>query len=1027
MKCLTLIFTAAFAALAAHAFSQTPEWIWHHNDGKTPGNNERRFFRKVFNVDGKVEKAVLSLSVDDEGTGFVNAASVATVLEWGTPAVVDVTKEIKQGQNIIAVRGINHGSAAGVVARLDLTMADGKKNAVVSDTSWVTSAEDPAGWQQVAFAANNWAKARSVAKLGATPWGDVFSAVRGAAKGGAPAGKRMATPADALHALPDFKIELLHSAEPEEGSWVNMCKDNKGRLILSPQFGRGASEGGLLRVTLDNDGKIVKRDFIAKPLYDAQGMTFANSALWVVVNKYSTKFDSGLYRITDDGSDKWANIELIKKFPGGGEHGPHAIEPGPDGNLYVMAGNHTKLVEGIDPASPHKNYQEDHVLPRQWDGNGHAAGILAPGGMVYRVSPDGKKWELFCAGFRNQFDFAFNVDGELFTYDADMEWDWGMPWYRPTRVNHCVSGGEYGWRSGTGKWPDYYPDSLGAIDIGVGCPTGTVSGRGAKFPAKYQRALYIMDWTYGRLIAVHLKPNGASYTGTWENFVCPEGLVDVTVQKRSLNLTDMIVGDDGAMYFVIGGRNTAAGLYRVTYTGKESTAPANEPNAEGAEARKLRRQLEAFHGKADPKAIDFLWPHLNSDDRALRYAARIALEWQPVAQWKDRAIAEKGVNGGITALLALARTGGKETQGELFKALGKFPLASLTESQQLDKLRVIQLSIVRQGKPSTELAQMAISKLNPQFPSSSTLVNREMMQILVALGAPDVVAKSLRLMGDAKTQEDMVHYLFHLRTAKNWTLDQRREYFGYYTADRTGFGHQGDTVKWFDQAGRPYGDGSSFNNFYKNFRKEAVENLTDAERTALALMLAAAAMPDGKRGPQSFPKPQTRQAVKEWKTADILPLLDQVTRGRNFEKGRQAFVDAQCLACHRFGNEGGGTGPDLTVVSTRFSRRDILESITEPSKVVSEQFQNTTVVLKNGDDVTGRLVDEQKDKLILVPNPLQPNNRVEVKKSDVKSRGFSKISPMPEGLINVLSQDDILDLLAFLESAGRRTHSAFAK
>ena len=66
---------------------------------------------------------------------------------------------------------------------------------------------------------------------------------------------------------------------------------------------------------------------------------------------------------------------------------------------------------------------------------------MAPGGWICRTDPDGKHWELLCAGFRNQYDIAFNPDGELFTYDADMEWDTGTPWYRPTRVNHCVLGG----------------------------------------------------------------------------------------------------------------------------------------------------------------------------------------------------------------------------------------------------------------------------------------------------------------------------------------------------------------------------------------------------------------------------------------------------------------------------------------------------------------------------------------------------------------------------------------------------------
>ena len=128
-----------------------------------------------------------------------------------------------------------------------------------------------------------------------------------------------------------------------------------------------------------------------------------------------------VYRVRDTkGNDQFEDIELLKKIPGGGEHGPHAVVLGPDKMLYVIAGNHTKLVEGVSPNSPHKNYAEDFVLPRQWDGNGHAAGILAPGGHIYRTDFDGKNWELMLAGFRNAYDFAFNADGEIFTFDSDM-------------------------------------------------------------------------------------------------------------------------------------------------------------------------------------------------------------------------------------------------------------------------------------------------------------------------------------------------------------------------------------------------------------------------------------------------------------------------------------------------------------------------------------------------------------------------------------------------------------------------------
>ncbi len=136
---------------------------------------------------------------------------------------------------------------------------------------------------------------------------------------------------------------------------------------------------------------------------------------------------------------------------------------------------------------------------------------LGPGGIIYRFSPDGKHWELYASGFRNIFDGGFNRDGELFTYDADMEYDFNTSWYRPTRINHVTSGSEWGWRNGAGKRPEFYPDNLSAaLNIGPGSPTGMTFGYGAKFPAKYQNALFALDWSWGKLYAIHLQPKGSS-------------------------------------------------------------------------------------------------------------------------------------------------------------------------------------------------------------------------------------------------------------------------------------------------------------------------------------------------------------------------------------------------------------------------------------------------------------------------------------------------------------------------------------
>ena len=211
-----------------------------------------------------------------------------------------------------------------------------------------------------------------------------------------------------------------------------------------------------------------------------------------------------------------------------------------------------------------------------------------PGGYIVRTDAGGKTWELLLAGYRNAYDFDFNADGEMFTFDSDMEWDWGTPWYRPTRVIHSVIGGEYGWRSGTSKWPSYFEDSLPAtVDIGIGSPTGVCFGYGTKFPAKYQKALYVMDWSYGRILAVHLMPDGASYFGSKETFV----------KGKPLNVSDMEIGPDGALYFTVGGRGTQSGLYRVTYQGDESTDEASYVSEKEADARLLRRKLESYHDR----------------------------------------------------------------------------------------------------------------------------------------------------------------------------------------------------------------------------------------------------------------------------------------------------------------------------------------------------------------------------------------------------------------------------------------------
>ncbi|HUQ71301.1 MAG TPA: heme-binding protein, partial [Planctomycetaceae bacterium] len=415
-----------------------------------------------------------------------------------------------------------------------------------------------------------------------------------------------ATPPELLKVAKGFRVELLYSVPmATQGSWVNLCVDPKSRLITSDQY------GGLYRVTpppVGSTGVEIKIEPIPVAIGESQGLVWAFDSLYVVVNSGGGKFKNGVHRVRDtNGDDVLDTVETLRVLEGKtGEHGPHAILPTGDGQgLYVVVGNQT-------PITPHTKtrvppvWGEDHLLPRMPDGRGFMKDVLGPGGTIYRIDPDGKEWEIVSVGYRNQFDAAVNRDGELFTYDADMEWDINTPWYRPTRICHVVSGSEYGWRNGAGKRPAYYLDSTpAAIDIGPGSPTGIAFGYGAKFPAKYQEALFICDWSYGKLYAVHLMPDGSSYKGQLEEFVT----------GTPLPLTDVVINPtDGAMYFTIGGRKTKSGLYRVTYTGKLN--PNDDPfrprrgDGPADAAREVRLGIEKFHGVKNPEAVAKVWNSL---------------------------------------------------------------------------------------------------------------------------------------------------------------------------------------------------------------------------------------------------------------------------------------------------------------------------------------------------------------------------------------------------------------------------------
>lgn len=796
--------------------------------------------------------------------------------------------------------------------------------------------------------------------------------------------------------VPDgFRVKRVFSDSVANiGSWVALGVDAKGRLITADR------QGPLYRITLPaKDGEKANVEQLPVEVGGANGLLQAFDSFYVVgKGRGAWNGKSGLFRLRDTtGDDHYNDVQFLIPLAVGSDHHAHAVILSPDRQrLMILCGNNTNAPPEI--ATHHIQHQaEDHLLPRSTY-YGHNTGRQAPGGFVLTCKPDGSDRHFYCAGFRNPYDIALNEDGELFTFDADMEYDVGGPWYRPTRVNHCVSGGEYGWRWGAGKWPDWYPDTSGTtVDIGRGSPTGIVFGTGAKFPQRYQNALFLCDWTYGRILAVHLQESGSSYTGTFEEFLTGEGNP----------VSDIVIHPNGAMYFITGGRRNPTSLYKVTYVGKEPTERTEESTEQTPERalRRVRRQLEAYHGRPRDGAVDFAWPYLSHIDRPIRYAARTVLEHQPADEWAQRVIDESDDAAAIQAAVGLARCGTEKWKDGLLKRLNSIPFNRLTQEQQLDLLRAYGLIFIRMGGPDEATKEQLIATLDPRYPCGTVPLDHELCQLLLYLNAPQAVHKTVQQLLAAETQSEQMFYAYHLRTIREGWRSQDVQAYARWIA--TAESHQGDYV-----------GGGHFANFLKMVHGESEKRLSEEHKQLVAAIRKSSIPPitTVDLGPREF--------VRKWTVADLQPHLASAETGRSFIRGRRLY-EGMCAKCHLLKGQGGALGPDLTSAGRKYNHAAMLTEIIEPSKSISDQHASVILALDSGKVLTGREVGGDKDVIRLVTNADKPTEVTVVRRDEIETKRLSPVSLMPLGMLDTLSQDEVLDLLLYVASGGNRGHRAF--
>ncbi|MSR42150.1 MAG: c-type cytochrome [Phycisphaerales bacterium] len=955
-----------------------PQWIW-----SSDANAVDVVLVREFALAEAAETATLIVSVDNASTVLLDGESVLTTDDWANPIEANVASQLGPGTHTLEVRAHNAGGVAAALVALTIRDATGRETQIVSDANWSSQQDDAR------------TAVRMIAPHGASPWGALAAFDAHAVQ------STIAVPAG-------FTVELVTQIKREFGSIVAIESLPDGTLVASPQH------GPLLRIVPPSNGSAVSITPIELPIGDAQGLVFVQRGnarhLYANVNSTGT-VPSGIYRLRDDdASGEFESVELLRGYPEtGGEHGPHGLAIGPDGLLYVIGGNHVPPPDCATSRVP-RVWQEDQVLTRMWDPGGHAVGLLAPGGWLVRTDLDAKNFELLSIGMRNAYDIAF-VEGEALTFDSDMEWDMGTPWYRPARVLHLASGADYGWRSGSGKFPSWYPDTNPELlDIGPASPTGMLSCEECFTDPKWKHAVLALDWTYGTMHALFVEPSGSGFKATREEFLT----------GKPLPLTDACVARDagGGLYFAVGGRGAASAIYRV----QERVRVANTPHVALADVDGLRAQRRALELLQRPglstSALETVWLALGHSDRLLRNAARSALEQQDPGTWNTRALTEEDTQRALNALLALARTSPKDAAAVQAR-LAEIDDGSLSLEHARDAARTLGITLAR-GHALEALARIAcIERLETRLPSGDELYDRELGALLVRLGASSAVSKLVAMLEakDVARDEHDAALLarsdgygpsverMHAQRGEKQQLAAaamlREAKHGWTDGLRDRYAH------WFARAQRTVG-GNSYSGFLKQMLNDAIAQVPPAKRARFEQL----AKHDGA---DFADRPQPIGPGRHWTTEEVEQFARESTV-ENAANGAIMFVAAGCVDCHRSGaltavHMG---GPDLTNVALRFGARELAEAIVEPSKVLSDQYEFEALERQDGSVVVGRIVDDNSTRLLVVENVLAPEARVEVLKSQLKSRRPSKLSPMIPGLVDRLNAQEVRDLCAYL-------------
>ena len=422
---------------------------------------------------------------------------------------------------------------------------------------------------------------------------------------------------------------------------------------------------------------------------------------------------------------------------------------------------------------------------------------------------------------------------------------------------------------------------------------------------------------------------------------------------------------------------------------------------------------------------------MDYEDRAIRFSARVALEHLDYIYWKDEIKNKNSSETTVELALAIARHGDDDARIEALYSLANIDWQNLEESKKLNCIRGVELLMLRMdGSLPNDIKGKIKDLFLPAYLTSSEAVNMELCKILSYLQVEEIVdltlhemetntstegMKEIYLSSDISNRseqygKDVENMLANMPNQRNISYAKSLSYLqkGWSTTARERY------FKWFGDALQKAG-GKMYLKFIRAIQKTALANVPKQERYYLSELteIAAARKSDYMKDVKQPQGPGT-----DWTVELLMSAYEKNYKNANFESGKNMFKATLCISCHSMNGEGGSSGPELTQIGSRFSVEAIGEAIINPSGTIGDRYQFSNYHMKNGSVITGIAINENEKNIEVSISPFAFDVTVNVRNASLEYVELSKISPMPAGLINILNEQEITDLIMYMLSGG---------